>query len=74
MPHHIRLRVSLLSTLPVLAAAALVLPPLALAGLLPWSLLPTLALAQGVQACLVFRRLGRTPGGTVPGPTSCGAG
>ncbi|MGW2377256.1 MULTISPECIES: hypothetical protein [Kitasatospora] len=61
MPHHPRLRISLLSTLPVLAVAALLLPPLALAGLLPWSLLPTVVLAQGVQAWLVFRRLGRAP-------------
>ncbi|MBD0692971.1 hypothetical protein [Streptomyces sp. CBMA123] len=61
IPRHTRLRISLLSTLPVLAVAALTLPPPALAGLLPWSLLPTIALAQGVQACLVFHRLGREP-------------
>jgi hypothetical protein len=64
MPHRIRLRVSLLSTLPVLAVAALALPPLALAGLLPWSVLPAVALAQGVQAWLVFHRLGRPTGGS----------
>ncbi|MEV7599042.1 hypothetical protein AB0O91_16830 [Kitasatospora sp. NPDC089797] len=60
LPHRFRLRVSLLSTVPVLAVAALVLPPLALAGLLPWSVLPAVALAQAVQAALVLHHLGRT--------------
>ncbi|MFJ8475647.1 hypothetical protein [Kitasatospora sp. NPDC094011] len=59
IPRRVRLRVGLLSTLPVLAVAAPALPPLALAGLLPWSVLPAVVLAQALRAWLVFRRLGR---------------
>ncbi|MFI9324469.1 hypothetical protein ACIGXI_32445 [Kitasatospora aureofaciens] len=74
MPRHLRLRVALLSTLPVPAVAAVVLPPPAAAGLLPWSLPPAVALAQGVQTWLVFRRLGRADDGGGPGATSRAAG
>ncbi|MFF2077964.1 hypothetical protein ACFVXG_24805 [Kitasatospora sp. NPDC058162] len=64
MPRQARLRIALLSTLPVLAVTVLALFPLALAGLLPWSVPPAVLLAQGVQAWLVLHRLGR--------PTSSG--
>ncbi|CAM5290157.1 putative protein OS=Kitasatospora aureofaciens OX=1894 GN=GCM10010502_20320 PE=4 SV=1 [Kitasatospora aureofaciens] len=58
----------------MLAVAAVVLPPPAAAGLLPWSLLPAVALAQGLRAWLVSRRLGRAGDGGGPGATSRAAG
>ncbi|MFD9688855.1 hypothetical protein ACFXPX_38010 [Kitasatospora sp. NPDC059146] len=64
MPRRVRLRVALLSTLPVLAVTVLALFPLALAGLLPWSVPPAVLLAQGVQAWLVLHRLGRPADGS----------
>ncbi|MER7754438.1 hypothetical protein [Kitasatospora sp. NPDC097643] len=60
VPRPVRLRIALLSTLPVLALGALVLVPLSVAHLLPWAVVPAVALGQAVQACVVFTRLGRT--------------
>ncbi|MFI5645215.1 hypothetical protein [Kitasatospora sp. NPDC051705] len=59
MPSGVRLRVALLSALPVLGLCALVLTPLAWAGLLPWAVPPSVLVAAGVQACVVHLRLGR---------------
>ncbi|MFJ7248890.1 hypothetical protein ACIQWA_31050 [Kitasatospora sp. NPDC098652] len=64
IPRRARLRIALSSTLPVLAATVLVLLPLSVAGLLPWSVPPAVLLAQAVQAWLVLHRLGRPTGGS----------
>ncbi|QHC22828.1 hypothetical protein [Streptomyces sp. GS7] len=61
MPRTVRLRISLYAALPALLPALVILSAMAVAGLVPWTVPPSVALALTVQSLITFIRLGRIP-------------
>ncbi|MFD7904055.1 hypothetical protein ACFV4F_13870 [Kitasatospora sp. NPDC059722] len=62
MPRRVRVRVAVISVLPVLFPALLLLTILAMAHVVPWPVVPAVALALLVQALVTYIRLGRSDG------------
>ncbi|MFE6685016.1 hypothetical protein ACFVFQ_00920 [Streptomyces sp. NPDC057743] len=65
MPRAVRLRIALSAALPTLVPALVVLSALALAGVVTWTVVPSVVFALAVHSLITFVRLGRIPAGTV---------
>ncbi|WP_329580261.1 hypothetical protein OG500_14150 [Kitasatospora sp. NBC_01250] len=59
MTRRARLGIALSAALPTLATALVVFTALAIAGVLPWTVLPAVLVALAAQAVVTFVRLGR---------------
>ncbi|MGW2253301.1 hypothetical protein ACWCXH_24340 [Kitasatospora sp. NPDC001660] len=59
MPRGVRLRVAVVSVLPVLFPALLLLTVAAMLHLVPWPVVPAVAVALLVQALVTYLRPGR---------------
>jgi hypothetical protein len=59
MTRHARLVVSVSAALPTLVAAVVVCTPLAISGVIPWTVEPAVFLAVAAQTLVTFIRLGR---------------
>ncbi|MEE1781734.1 hypothetical protein PUR71_02120 [Streptomyces sp. SP17BM10] len=58
VPGRVRARVAVISVLPVLFPALLLLTVLAMVHVMPWPVVPAVAVALLVQAALTYLRLG----------------
>ncbi|MEU8515000.1 hypothetical protein AB0C76_25915 [Kitasatospora sp. NPDC048722] len=62
VPGRVRVRAAVVSVLPVLFPALLLLTVLAMAHVVPWPVVPAVAVALVVQALVTYLRLGRSDG------------
>ncbi|MFB7631918.1 hypothetical protein ACFC0M_13350 [Streptomyces sp. NPDC056149] len=65
MPRAVRLRIARSAALPTLVPALVILSALAIAGLVTWTVVPSVVVALAVHALITFVRLGRIPAGTM---------
>ncbi|MFK0291923.1 hypothetical protein ACIQU6_15820 [Streptomyces sp. NPDC090442] len=65
MPRAVRLRIALSAALPTLVPALVILSALTIAGLVSWTLVPSVVVALAVHSLITFVHLGRLPAGTV---------